>query len=1697
MNLDIFKLLSIVSIKSASPYILFGVYYGLLATLPIGPSQILCIRSFILGGNISGLAALGGSMLGQLAIFSSIYCSPIYMFMSKPHALTVAAIPYTIMFCLTIKELPNYRTLRPVNSLSDSRVGTLFISSFIFQIINPILLPNPILARLIYLFLFRYSNNLVFLISSFLGWLAGHLLFSYLSKLFLICVERDSPLPFLLVKRAIYTTFSIVFFINALIYLGRAPVPLSTRQFLDESHEKDMSFWELPYYPDLLWWIFKPWPNCFFDPCKSNRGNRFIQNCRFMERSSICKGKTSNYFFDKCLTDGRYRLSFTALPSLSIFDKQLEKSLSLAKSYGFANNCVSNQDWILDKSMRNKVFQRELTDRIGLLDTRVVFSEAMEKKIRLTSESSKRVPHIYDPFINSFRIRIPIPKTFLAEAALDLTTNKWLNPKMEIKSVRNRRDTNKRNLLRDWVYAKNRKWKSARKIPLPWETLPGRTQRVFDFIFKDGIVEYHDRIEEILEKIDTLSKADFTWEKIMNLKARHRALFIIYLKGEKTNGRLTQLFLSSLFLISRQNKIFYTRHDACKLHRIENLDVELARNYKLYFDIDLDATDIDSDTRNRKLRNLGISFPKGKPRLAKLVKRYAKISDFRRKFIKGSMRSRRRKIVIWNIFQDKVHSPFFIRLAEMPISLQLSITKFPSSDFNFKLNDPESTTYLQTEQQLKVGVFSAPKRDLSESKLSRSAIAARLDVGPIHNGRGYMLLFQSKFRKFIKLPIFIVFKSIGRTLLRQESEWNKDWIEWNKEVHINCTFDGEEFSQDQLPGRWLKEGLQIKIVYPFRLKPWYTNETKNRVSRRKKGVRIKLNVSQSSSKRRTSKQKNPSFTYLTALGYQTDVPFGTVQKEPSFWKPVIKRLVRVCKKNFLLRIKQTYQIVDSTFGVSSILEPSLSLLRKLELFFNDKKYLADSASDQDIQIKDFSVNSINNLIKHKLEINETSKNPITNEFVASYDVREPINLSDRKANIYGSNSEAIQVKELSLNNKLEDVTCFKLALFEEESLGPQEMKLKWRVSIEEIIERSALTVSTLCRKINRGLINCYNEITSFCAQFTSIVPKINNIIEETIFFVLGLKSKLKLPQINITQLLSQAYIRDAIWSTGAGGNINLKLFEVDSKETGNSREAVKQTGGWNDSLINYKSKQLQDSTEDLYDYSYNDHSETVTTSSLSEVGVSIKSCVRKMSNSSIQQCFDPNIRRFLENRGLSKKLLDLDTNSWDNWLDRLCRCNIPLPAWHNIAPHKWKVSVDHLNLLDKIEQNSLDVRNLSDIFQQRQYRYSYSIYIPKSSIEERVKNISRRRRYRHLLQNLFDIARDGDIQKLSIWQDAFTEKAHSKSRICKVSKIMTSGMKRSITSQDFGAESFNSKLDLMLWLNSTISGIKQIDEKETAIVDDPFLLDINNIKSGVILYLSHRFQDVWDELCKVASDNRELSKYDLVRWKWKSELEIEKVRNLVTLINMLGSDDQDLAALCFNSGIDSGLLEFYINKMIQVGFFEDLTISSAHRLAILFDDQNLIYKMVNPLLKLRVDSDERVKKRSYINIYKDIYKDIYMSKLPLLAMEGGRKYSELYNIEDLLLPRRRREVRFFRSLLVSKFPELKGRNSDLIVDLGKARRDMKWKPSELNEARRIKRFLWPSHRLEDLACIGRFNFNILNESRFAMLKIRMYPITQN
>ena len=60
------------------PEALFSLYIGLVTTLIVRFSQILCIRALVTTMNLSGIFVLSGSMIKQLLIIQCILFTPIY-----------------------------------------------------------------------------------------------------------------------------------------------------------------------------------------------------------------------------------------------------------------------------------------------------------------------------------------------------------------------------------------------------------------------------------------------------------------------------------------------------------------------------------------------------------------------------------------------------------------------------------------------------------------------------------------------------------------------------------------------------------------------------------------------------------------------------------------------------------------------------------------------------------------------------------------------------------------------------------------------------------------------------------------------------------------------------------------------------------------------------------------------------------------------------------------------------------------------------------------------------------------------------------------------------------------------------------------------------------------------------------------------------------------------------------------------------------------------------------------------------------------------------------------------------------------------------------------------------------------------------------------------------------------------------------
>jgi len=160
MILKSFLLGNLVSLcmKIINSVVVVGLYYGFLTTFSIGPSYLFLLRAHVMEEGEEGaekkVSATTGFITGQLIMFISIYYAPLHLALGRPHTITVLALPYLLFhfFCNNHKNFFDYG-------------------------LNYFILPSSMLARLVNIFMFRCNSKMLFVTSSFFGWIIGHILF--------------------------------------------------------------------------------------------------------------------------------------------------------------------------------------------------------------------------------------------------------------------------------------------------------------------------------------------------------------------------------------------------------------------------------------------------------------------------------------------------------------------------------------------------------------------------------------------------------------------------------------------------------------------------------------------------------------------------------------------------------------------------------------------------------------------------------------------------------------------------------------------------------------------------------------------------------------------------------------------------------------------------------------------------------------------------------------------------------------------------------------------------------------------------------------------------------------------------------------------------------------------------------------------------------------------------------------------------------------------------------------------------------------------------------------------------------------------------------------------------------------------------------------------------------------------------------
>jgi hypothetical protein len=168
------------------------------------------------------------------------------------------------------------------------------------------------------------------------------------------------------------------------------------------------------------------------------------------------------------------------------------------------------------------------------------------------------------------------------------------------------------------------------------------------------------------------------------------------------------------------------------------------------------------------------------------------------------------------------------------------------------------------------------------------------------------------------------------------------------------------------------------------------------------------------------------------------------------------------------------------------------------------------------------------------------------------------------------------------------------------------------------------------------------------------------------------------------------------------------------------------------------------------------------------------------------------------------------------------------------------------------------------------------------------------------------------------------------------------------------------------------------------------------------------------------------------------------------------------------------------------------------RMSIKMDGQFLIYQIISISLvpKRKQQIHQRYLEKRGVCVDKN--KKIFEESIALHEKMNGNRDKNYYDLlvpENILSPRRRRELRILicfnssnrngihRNIVFCNRNKVKNYDCDQVLN---KRKNL---DGDKNKLIKLKFFLWPNHRLEDLSCMNRYWFDTNNDSRFSLVRI--------
>nr|QFK69512.1 hypothetical chloroplast RF19 [Ixonanthes chinensis] len=1881
--------------KIINSVVVVGLYYGFLTTFSMGPSYLFLLRARVIEEGEEGtekkVSAKTGFITGQLMMFISIYYAPLHLALGRPHTITVLALPYLLFhfFWNNHKHFFDYGSTTR-NSMRNLSIQCVFLNNLIFQLFNHFILPSSILVRLVNIYMFRCNNKILFVTSSFVGWLIGHILFMKWVGLILVWIQQKNSIRsnnYLVseLRNSMARIFSILLFITCVYSLGRIPSPIFTKKLketseteeseeetdveiettsgtkqeqegsteedpssspfseekedsdkIDETEEirvngkektkdefhfhfKETCYKNRPVYETFyldgnqenskleilrnkkdkdLFWFEKPLVTILFNYKKRrNRPFRYIKNDKF---ENAVRKEMSQYFFSTCRSDGKEKISFTYSPSLATFVKMIQRK---TKTPLFTIDKKTSSDevydhWNFKNKQKKKKLSKECRNRVELLgrDKKFLAMNTFKKKTRLCNDKMKKeyLTKSYDPLLSSYycgRIQFFYSPSTIKETSIKNYIGMiWINKIHLILIITNyqkfepKMDTSNRksfsteifcflNLINDFA----RKSRSR-------------------FNFK-GFYLFSEHKKEKMDLEDRIKFQKILFDIILldpkNKTIRKKSTGIKELS--KQVPRWSYKLIDELEQQERVNEENIAETHGIRSRKAKRVVIftDNQQNTETYNN----TTDI---TNYDQIDEVALI-------------RYSQQSDFRRDIIKGSMRPQRRKTTIFEPFQTNLQSPFFLHrinkflffsfdilIKIMVIKWMCKNTEFTISDFFYREEKRKESEKKEENKKEEDKREEKAEREIEIAEAWDSILLAQII-------RGCVLVTQSILRKYILLPSLIIAKNIIRMLFFKFPEWSEDLKDWNREMHVKCTYNGVQLSETEFPKNWLTDGLQIKILFPFRLKPWHK-------------YKLKIPHKNPTKKR---KKKN-DFCFLTVWGMETELPFGSSQKRFSPFEPIFKKLekkTQELKKNCFLMITNLKERRKFFLNLSN--ETKHWAIRKIQ-FLKEKINKLSKSKGNLILLFGF---------RKVYKLNETKKESIINNQMIHKSSAKGRFMDWTNYSLTEKKMKDLTTRTTTIINQIDKITKEKKQRFITSEINISTNKISYNTKRFKL--KSSKNISEIFKKRNDRLIRKFYYF--------------RKILSERLYMNI-LLSMINIPRVNAQLLLKFKSIRKSINKYLYNNKENKKKIYKTNQNTINFISILKKSLNNNSNIC-----VINKNSEIFFDVSY--LSQAYVFYKLSEIKVIN---LYKYKLRSVLQCvpyynfpdhgnplfLKDQIKDYFVAKGLfhselkDKKFHNYVINQWKKWLKSHYRYkyNLSRIRWSRLIAHKWRNRINQrcliqnktLNnwnlhektqLIDYEKQNDFKANSLPNQKENFKKHYRYNLLLYKYINNENKKdsysygsrvqvnnkqeiffnyNMDKRKFLDRLgglpLKNYLAEDKIIDIDKgpnrkffdwrilhfclrrrvhIESWADTETKptkntntKTNTYQIIDKIDKknlffltiyqdqeINLSNKKKLFDWMGMNEEIVNHPIsDLELWFfkklvifyntyernpweipiqlllfnfnvnrNENVSETKKINRKKN---DDLSIFQsiLSNAKKSIELEnRNHKERGYQDQVAlglvltnqeqgaeedydggsdikkrrkkKQYKNNAEaeldffLKRYLRFQLRWAGSLNQKIINNIKVYCLLLRLTNPREIIISFIQRGDMSLDILLIQKDLTLTEFmkRGILIIEPVRLSVKKDGQFIMYQTVGILL---VHKNQQ-------QIYKRYREKNYVDKKNFTKLNDY----DLLVSEKILSPQHHRELRIL-IYFNSKKKKDTHINTEIFNDINNNIRENKCdhvldknQDFDRDKKKRIKLkfFLWPNYRLEDLACMNRYWFNTNNASRFSMLRIHIYP----